>query len=239
MRKINTFILFLIMLMVSGCGSVEKLAKHDFDSGYFTLKTPGAEPVRVYAELKGDSMDVYPVVGEGREKFPDTSLCHTACISLVKPGDYLFKSTFRRNSFDVDLSTVLMKYRLPQKEVPRQLNANLNAALFIGLKKDYFQVKSKISPLHETHSKLSHFGFDAGFFAGIGITPVNYTVTDYHVELEYDGVVFQKGIAVFFGIDFLSFGIALGFDNLLDDNHKYWVYNQKPWIGLMLGIANF
>jgi hypothetical protein len=64
-------------------------------------------------------------------------------------------------------------------------------------------------------------------------------VTSNQVELEYDGVVFQKGIAAFFGIDFLTFGVALGFDNLLDDNHKYWVYNQKPWIGLMLGIANF
>lgn len=239
MRKVNVFILILLILAGAGCGSVEKLVRHDFDSGYYRLKTPGAGPTRVYADLNGDSLSVYSVTGEGREKSPDTSNYQIAQISLVKPGGYLHKSTFTRKSIDFDLTTALLKYRPSQEDVPRQLNANLNASIYAGLRKDYYRIKTRMSPLHKIHSNVRHFGFDAGLFAGIGMTPVNYTVTRNQVELEYDGVVFQKGIAAFFGIDFLIFGVALGFDNLLDDNHKYWVYNQKPWVGLMLGIANF
>jgi hypothetical protein len=239
MRTASSIIFILFLMIVCGCGSVEKLARHEFDSGYFRLKIPDTSRVSIYANLSGDTLDVYNVMGEGKKKYPDTSLCQTACISLIKPGDYLYNSTFTKLSVDIDLTTVLLKFRPPQEDVPRQLNANLNAALYAGLRKDYYRITTKVSPLREVHSAIRHFGFDAGFFAGIGITPVNYTVTGNSVELEYDGVVFQKGIAAFFGIDFLTFGVALGFDNLLDDNHKYWIYNQKPWIGLMLGIANF
>lgn len=239
MKNISAFILILFILLASGCGSVEKIARHDFDSGYFRLKEPGVEPVRVYVDVKGDSLDVYNVIDKGKKKYPDTSICQSACLSLVKPGGYLYNSTFTRKTLDVDLTTALLKYRPSQKDVPRQLNANLNAALYAGLKKDFFKVKSRMTPLHAVNSSIRHFGIDAGFFAGIGITPVNYTVTSNQVQLEYDGVVFEKGVAVYFGVDFLMFGVAIGFDNLLDDNHKYWIYNQKPWIGLMLGIANF
>jgi hypothetical protein len=239
MRYYTLFIYLPALLVLTGCGSVEKIARHDYGSGYYRLRTTDAVPARVYVEVDDDSVNVYQVTGEGREKYVDTSRFQKACISIVMPGDYLYNATFVRNSFDIDLTTALLKYRPPQKDVPGQLSANLNAAIYAGLRKDYFHIKSKYSPVKKLHSGIKHFGFDAGFFAGIGITPVNYTVTNYQVDLEYDGLVFEKGIAVYFGIDFLTFGFSLGFDSLLDENHKYWVYNQKPWIGLMLGIANF
>jgi hypothetical protein len=100
-------------------------------------------------------------------------------------------------------------------------------------------MRSKMSPLHIQNTQIRHIGFDAGVFAGIGITPINPTTTNSHILLEYDGMVFQKGIAGFITIEFMSVGIAVGFDNLLDENSKYWVYNQKPWIGVVIGIANF
>jgi hypothetical protein len=34
----------------------------------------------------------------------------------------------------------------------------------------------------------------------------------------------------------ITLGLSLGFDNLLDPNEHIWAYQQKPWIGLMLGI---
>jgi hypothetical protein len=68
------------------------------------------------------------------------------------------------------------------------------------------------------------------------VTPTN---TDFHNLQEYDGVVFQKGIAAFFTFEKMTIGICIGFDSLLDENSNIWVYNQKPYIGLVLGIANF
>jgi hypothetical protein len=239
MKAFNLITLLIIILFSSACNTVDKIARHDFYTGYYKLKTVDSTAVKVYVDLNEDSLDVYDLVYPGNEKSPDTASKRSAVISEINPGDYLHNCTFRRNSIDVDLTTALLKFRPPQKEVPRQLSANLNAALYAGLRKDFFKIVSRTSPLNETHSALRHFGFDAGFFAGLGITPVNPTVTGNNIELEYDGIVFEKGIAVYFGIEFLTFGISLGFDNLLDENHKYWVYNQKPWVGLMLGIANF
>jgi hypothetical protein len=239
MRYFNLMILFVVILFATACNTVDKIARHDFYTGYYNLRVEDSSSVKVYVDLYEDSLDLYDVTYSGKKKSPDTNSVQSVRISEINPGDYLHNSTFHRNSVDIDLTTALLKYRPPQKDVPRQLSANLNAALYAGLRKDFFKIVYKTSPLNKTQSALRHFGFDAGFFAGFGITPVNYTVTNGNVELEYDGIVFEKGIAVYFGIEFLTFGISLGFDNLLDDNHKYWVYNQKPWVGLMLGIANF
>jgi hypothetical protein len=239
MRYFNLMILFVVILFATACNTVDKIARHDFYTGYYKLKAEDSSAVKVYVDLYEDSLDLYDVTYSGKKKSPDTNSVQSVRISEIIPGDYLHNSTFRRNSVDVDLTTALLKYRPAQKDVPRQLSANLNAALYAGLRKDFFKIVSRTSPLNKTHTAMRHFGFDAGFFAGIGITPVNSTVTNGNVELEYDGIVFEKGIAVYFGIEFLTFGVSLGFDNLLDENHKYWIYNQKPWVGLMLGIANF
>ena len=239
MRRFNPLIYFFTMMIAAGCGSLDKIARHDFDSGYYRLKTPDEKPVKVYADVSEDSLDIYPVLKEEKFKYLDTINYRSSIVSLIRPGDFLYNSTFTRVTPDMDLTTALLKFRPAQKDVPPQLSANLNAAIYFGAKKDYFRIITRKTPLHQVNSRMNHFGFDAGFFAGIGITPVKYTVTDYNVELEYDGIVFEKGVAFYFGINFLTFGVAIGFDNLLDDNRKYWVYNQKPWIGLMLGIANF
>jgi hypothetical protein len=96
-----------------------------------------------------------------------------------------------------------------------------------------------ISPLGEETSFIRHIGFDAGVFAGIGITALNPTVTRDAIIQEYDGMVFQKGVAGFISFDNMSVGITIGFDNLLDKNKTSWIYNQKPYIGLLIGISNF
>lgn len=29
---------------------------------------------------------------------------------------------------------------------------------------------------------------------------------------------------------------GLGFDTLLDRNAQFWIYQERPWLGLMLGL---
>lgn len=48
-----------------------------------------------------------------------------------------------------------------------------------------------------------------------------------------------KGFSVFGTYENMSVGFAIGFDNLIGHDKSIWIYNQKPWIGLVLGIANF
>jgi hypothetical protein len=239
MKTGNLFILVILVLLSFSCVPLERISRHDFDSGYFKLKTPEIKSSEVYADFYGDSVVVHRVSGEGKSKKPDLSLFQGIRISEIKSGSFLYNSTFFKNSFDFDLSTIITKYRPSSSEVPNQLSSNINAALYFGIRRDYYILKSHLSPLKAVKTYIRHIGFDAGVFAGIGITPVNPTVTNDQILLEYDGMVFQKGAAGFITIGNMSVGIALGFDRLLDKNSKVWIYNQKPWVGLVLGIANF
>ena len=239
MRNTNVLFTGLLVIMLSGCVPVEKMARHDFGSGYYNLKKPDSNPARVYASVIEDSIIVYPINKQGEKETPDISSFPGIRINNIKAGNTLFKSCFVKNSIDVDLTTVILKYRPKQSGVPNQLSSNINAAFYVGLRRDFYKLIPYRSPLKEESSYLRQIGFDAGFFAGIGISPINPTVTLNSITQEYDGIIFQKGVAGFITFDNLSVGLALGFDNLLDNNKSLWIYNQKPYIGLVIGISNF
>ena len=239
MRLTILSLLGLLFFLSNGCVTVNKITKHDFGSGFYILKREGADPVSVYTNVIEDSIVVYPIILEGKKETPDISSCLATKINSIKPGDYFYKSCFVKNSVDMDLSTVLLKLRPSSKNVPNQLSYNINAAMYCGLRKDFYKLIPYRSPINEETSFVRQLGFDAGLFAGIGITPINPSVTEGNEILEYDGIVFQKGIAGFVTIDRMSVGLTIGFDNLLDHNKNIWVYNNKPFIGLMIGILNF
>jgi hypothetical protein len=239
MKRSKLFILILLMLACFSCVPLEKISRHDFDSGYYKMKSSCCKPSDVYIDLVEDSIIVYKVTGEGKTKAPELSSAQGIRFSQIDNSSFLHESSFIKNSIDLDLSTVILKYRPSYSGVPNQLSSNINAVIYFGLRRDFYRVKSNISPLKKVSSNLRHIGFDAGFLAGFGITPVNPTVTNSKLVQEYDGFYFQKGLALFFTIDRMSVGLALGFDNLLDENSHIWIYNQKPWIGIVLGIANF
>jgi hypothetical protein len=226
-------------LSAISCTPVEKIAFHDLSSGYYKLKTPENEPSKIYVKVYDDSITVYKTNDEGRKITVDTAAHRGASISAIRKGDPFYGSCFVKNSADIDLSTVLLKYRPARGGVPNQLNANLNAAIYVGFRKDYYKMVTRDSPLHEESTFCSHVGFDFGLFAGFGITQINPTVTNDRVTQEYDGIIFQKGVGLFMTLERMSVGIVLGFDNLMDSNKSVWLYNQKPYLGLSLGIANF
>lgn len=225
-------------MFLSGCVPFDKIYSHNFSSGYFKLKTPGNNPENVYIDLRDDSVLVYKFSGK-TPVLTDIKPANRVDINAINPGNYLNKNSLTKTSFDFDLSTVPVKFRPEQGDVPSQLSASVNGVFYAGIRKDFFKILTRKSVLNETNSFLRHTGVDFGLFAGMGITPVNPTVTMNRTVQEYDGIVFQKGIAAFFTFENMSVGLGLGFDNLIDRNKDIWIYNQKPWIGIVLGVANF
>ncbi len=71
---------------------------------------------------------------------------------------------------------------------------------------------------------------------GIGNTFISPTTTDHAIDDEYDGVVLQKGIAVYMGYNNLKAGIAIGMDNLLGKDRKNWIYENRPYLAFTLGF---
>jgi hypothetical protein len=238
----RTYILFyfgILFMSLLSCAPIGKIATHDFSSGYYKLKTRSDESSMVYLNVIEDLVIVYPTIADGKDNSVDTTSYRLFNINDIKAGNEFYGSSFVKKSADIDLATILLKYRPSMGEVPGQLNANLNAALYVGFRKDFYKMITNTSPLHKESTNCRHTGFDFGLFAGMGITQINPTVTGNKVPLEYDGIVLQKGIGAFVTFERMSVGIVLGFDNLLDENKTVWLYNQKPYLGLSIGIANF
>jgi hypothetical protein len=239
MKIIKYFIWLIFPIVLAGCAPFDKIYSHDFSDGYFQLKAPNKEPEKIYLHLADDSLIAYPVLTKRKTGLLDTVNFYKTNLSSIKPGSLFYNNKFIKTSVDIDLSTILLKFRPSAGDVPSQLSYNVNGVLYAGFRKDYFKLKSSFSELHKLTTFVRHTGFDFGLFAGIGITPINYTVTMNKTFQEYDGIVFQKGVSVFATYENMSVGIALGFDNLMDHNKGIWIYNNKPWIGIVIGIANF
>ncbi len=239
MSRILALVFGSLVFISSGCVSLGKLARHDFNSGFYKLKGIDNKPSRVYAEVIEDSIIVYPLIPGSKKGFPDFSESISARISRIKPDNYLYKSTFSSSSVDIDLTTIIFKSRYSMDDVPNQFSADLDIALYVGLRKDFYSIVSPSHPLHEEKSFVRQIGFDLGLFAGIGSTPVNPTVTNNKISQEYDAMIFQKGIAAFISVNKMSVGLAVGFDNLLDKSKSAWIYNQKPYLGLIISVSAF
>jgi hypothetical protein len=53
---------------------------------------------------------------------------------------------------------------------------------------------------------------------------------------EYNGMVLARGLTGMVGINALTVGIGVGWDYLTDRDNDIWIYQNKPWYGLTIGL---
>ena len=75
-----------------------------------------------------------------------------------------------------------------------------------------------------------------GGFVGLGATTMNASVTQEPIAIEYTGMVLTSGVGVFTNIGRVGFGLTCGWDHLLDGYGDRWIYQDKPWLGLAVGV---
>lgn len=196
------------------------------------MKTMVKQPIRVYLDTSEDTVLIYRH-DEGKI---DTNLWIT--IPVYSGFEtYSEKIVFKKQGLDVDITSILMKYRMPAYGMPAQLTTDLNMAVYAGWRFDSFHVNVRQDPLGKKQRRISERGFDFGFFAGPGSTLLSpFTTLNRRVD-EYNGMIIQAGLAGFIESNIASFGIALGYDYLLGKDRSIWIYNQKPWLGFVVGIA--
>lgn len=144
--------------------------------------------------------------------------------------------TFRRTEADVDVFTVPFKIRPARTGVPGQLNANFNAALYVGRRLDLYNYRWK--PVTPTFSvrQLRSRGFGYGIFTGIGSALINDLVTSAPIGIEYEGIILDAGFATIYDARIFNVGFAVGIDYLTDSNRRQWIYQQRPWFGILFGL---
>jgi hypothetical protein len=236
MRNHYTCFYALLILILSGCATINETSKYQFVDGIYKTKVFDNKKTRVYVDIAEDSVAVFRL-GSRRQAFNIDTL---QLVSIAFPAiqdDSLFSPyNFTQRSFDLDVLTIPFKYRPAMATLPNQLNTNFNGAVYIGYRRDVHRLSYKKAPLRMFERKISHYGVSMGLFTGLGNTAMNPWVTNDHISSEYDGLVWLKGIAVIVGINNFTFGLSLGIDHLLDRNHSVWIYQGKPWVGLAFGL---
>lgn len=234
----NRFILIAISsifvaAIFNSCETLKESSKYKFSDGYYTTRSNGRAE-KVYVLAGTDTIKEFK-----RASLRATSLDSVKSILLAfpakKPRDFK-DQYFRQPSIDLDVLTVLFKYRPPAKGFPPQFNATFNGAFYLGYRSDIYRLSYKSTPLHDYKRRIAHYGYSMGVFTGLGTARIDEYVTNNALSIQYDGLVNLSGIALILAADKLTAGITIGEDHLLDRNRKLWVNNGKVWIGLSIGL---
>ncbi len=221
----NYIVMLLSILVFSSCATFQNKAKYELADGKYKLKIHGNK-YNCYVENNLDSIIIYNLFTKNSTTLPQ------------KMEAYIpEKKRFIKSSLDIDILTALFKIR-PKIEnaLPTQLNANFNGNIYVGHRTDIYQIHYKKNLLNDYQRQINHFGFSGGFFVGFGNTAMTPSTTNTRISSEYDGLILQKGIAGIVAVNKLTIGLSIGFDNLLDNNKSSWIYENRPWYGLMLGL---
>jgi len=203
----------LSLISLAGCAG---LSKYQLKNDYYDFHQPGQPSTKVFVRVKEDSIEV-------------TKLDEST--EVVRGQD----EYFIKKSFDIDAMTVLFKYRPSSMGFPRQINSSFNGNVYIGYRVDRFWLDYKNTPAGMV-KELKHSAITMGGFGGIGTAFISPWSTNYRTTDEYDGVVLTRGLALMVGINSLTVGLGVGWDYLTDRDKDIWIYQNKPWYGLTLGL---
>ena len=235
MKRIHHTVLFLLVtVVITSCSIIRKTPKTAFTNGFYVQHINNKKTV-VYVTVEDEVLHIQTTRKSGEERIIDT-ITKDRIYPKEKNDRIELSTSFNQYSLDIDFLTIPLKFRPAQKDVPLQLNANLNGAVYVGYRTDKYRVRYVANFLKKSQRTINHYGFSLGGYAGIGNTFMSATNLGNTIIIEYDGVVWTKGIAAIIAVNSFTAGVAFGYDNLLDTNRKNWIYERKPWFGLALGL---
>ena len=217
----------------ASCNTLEKASLHGLNSGYYKLKSDSIKAQDVFLDVTDEKIYIYHHI----KRQPDKKRFLTIPLNTTSDSLLFTPMVFKKQGLDVDITSIILKYRPSVFGLPAQLTTDLNMALYVGWRYDYYHITSIRNPLGRSYHKISNRGFDLGFFAGPGTTLISPFTTQNKKNDEYSGMIIQTGIAGFIESNVASFGLAIGYDYLLNPDRKIWIYNNKPWLGFVVGIA--
>jgi hypothetical protein len=205
----------IFILLASSCSILQQSLSNKLSNGYYWFHEPGKNPRKVYVVVDEDSLAWY-----------DNGHLFTA-------GNF---DRFSKPSFDIDILTVPFKYRPSSYDFPRQLDNSFNGNLYFGYRRDVFRVRRSQTPVG-IQRKIVHHGYTVGFFGGFGSSPITPWTTNYRTTDEYSGFIVTRGIAAMTSLNSLTVGFGIGWDSLTDRDKEIWIYQNKPWFGVTIGLS--
>jgi hypothetical protein len=223
-------------LLLPGCAAVGRL--NQLDDDYYQVLETNDEPLR------------RTVAATARRRFyveqlaPDTLLLTPPARAVLAAPPASFRYALQpgrhvllmRRQFDFDIFTLPFKIRPGREGLPLQLNTTFNAALYLGRRLDFYHLNRHRSPSGRTTPLIRTTGIGYGLFTGLGSTLVTPDFTRQHAITDYEGMVLHAGGAFIYDARIFNVGVAAGFDHLLGADGPHWVYQHKPWVGLLFGL---
>jgi hypothetical protein len=211
--------IFISCFLMIGCSTLKNSPKYELVDDYYAFRQKGSRYQKAFAYVEDDTIRIF------KQK------------NIKEPilSDPEKDQLFLKRSFDVDVMTVGFKYRPGTSNLPRQLNTDFNGNVFIGYRLDRFRVHYDKTPL-KTRKVFHHRGLTAGGFAGIGATSITPWTTNNLSADEYNGFILSRGLAIMVGLNNLTVGLGVGWDYLTDRDKDIWIYQNKPWYGLTVGL---
>ena len=206
------------LLFINSFSFSQGSAENELSDGHYIFKQLGKPLEKIMLHVGEDTLKILSLDGNH--------------IIIPESGK---DEVFLKTSFDVDVMTILFKYRPSASGFPRQLNTNFNGNIFLGYRIDRYKLKfNKTRPGKK--KELHHLGFTLGGFAGLGSTFISSWTTNYQTTDEYDGFILIRGVSGMIAFNNLTFGVGVGWDYLTDRDKNIWIYQNKHWIGLTLSL---
>ncbi|MNY23850.1 hypothetical protein D3C86_1575330 [compost metagenome] len=93
------------------------------------------------------------------------------------------------------------------------------------------------NPIKKTMGKtLNSYSINTGLLLNLGATDLSNTGNAPGLETNRKSATFSYGGFVLFGINNINFGYALGWDKVLGSGGSYWIYQNKPWQGIVISL---
>lgn len=210
---------FVAAAVLYGCASTNNSKKYELDDGRYAYRQPGEDFRKVFVYVMDDSVALFEDQKGERPIIPQV----------------LKDELFIKRSFDVDVLAVPFKFRGASVNLPRQLTTDFNGNIFVGYRIDRFRLIHKHTPLGWKRF-YKHRGVSFGAFGGLGTAAITPWTTNNLMTDEYTGFVLSRGAAVMVGISNLTVGVGVGWDHLTDRDKTIWIYQNKPWYGLTVGL---
>jgi hypothetical protein len=231
-QKLIAGYFFLIIIFASACKSIHEIERLPDDT--YWISADGYKKLNQAKTLPANYKRIKALAEQH-----DTVLKITPDTELLKPSQINLKDIEKINlyryTFDIDVLTVPFKVRPSVGGFPEQLNANFDAAIYIGRRRDSYTIQQK-GKGRTAKTAITGVGYGYGGFVGIGSVTMNPFVTNQHINYEYDGFVLNGGLAGIYDAKRFNLGLAIGADFLVDKNRGSWIYQGKPWFGVLFGI---
>lgn len=219
-------------LALGGCAVLGNVAQLD-DGYYRVVHRPAADTLAalggrqpLYVQQRADTLLLTPDAPAGPPRTTRYAL---------RPDQRLW---LLRRRLDLDVFTIPFKVRPPRGGVPVQLNTNFNAALYVGRRLDFYSLRTKrTTPFGATpHIRATGLGYGAFIGAGSTFITDDVTAAARPTAADYEGVVLHGGLAAIYDARAFNIGLAAGLDQLLGPDGPHWVYQHKPWFGILFGL---